>query len=183
MKMKKGLEFSTTFLVTLIIGLIMIFLAFAFFKTAMQKTQELAVNIDENTKLQIDRILTESQSRFIVPIFEQTLKRGQTYSFGAGLKNVLEDTVFTIDVQYLKTEYETGEIAQDPSNPYDFFFPDYGTHRLLQNERKIVQVPLRVPKNVEKNLKYYFLVTARCDLATSLCNPYGYPQEIIIHVV
>ena len=76
-------------------------------------------------------------------------------------------------------------MVQYQINPSDFMFEDYGTYYLKKNQKELINIPIRVPENAKKNINYVFNVYATCDLLqlSSLCNPYGYEQEIVIKVI
>jgi hypothetical protein len=182
MNNKKALEFSITFFVILAVGLVMIILSFMFFQRGLEQSERIASEIDQNTRLEIEKVLTESGERFIIPMYEVELRKGDSYSFGAGIKNVLDPTVFKLDVKFKKAETFAGEYLEAIDGD-EFLFEDYGSYILDENEKTIQQVQLRIPKNVKENVNYYFEVTVSCVLDTELCDPYGYPQEIVVKVV
>ncbi len=185
---KSGLEFAISFFVILVLGLVMILLAFAFFKEGISDTKNIARQIEQSAQMEIQKLLSDTDAQFIVPIYEKELKAGQTYTFGAGIRNNLENASFKINVIYAHSEDDSGnqiDIAQYHINPLDFMFEDYGTFFLKKNQKELINIPVRVPESAKKNINYIFRVYATCDLSqlSSLCNPYGYEQEIVVKVV
>lgn len=182
----KGLEFATTFFVILALGIVMILLAFAFFKEGFSSTDNIIRQIDQSMQTEINKLLSDSDAQFIVPIYEKELKIGETYTFGAGLRNNLENANFQIHMVYDYSEdYSGNRIDSVQISSSEFLFDDYGTYYLKKNQKELINIPIRVPENAERNTNYVFKVYATCDLIelSSLCNPYGYEQEIVIKVV
>ena len=97
---KKGHELATTFFVILGLGIVMILLALAFFKGGFSSSEDIIRQIDQSTQLEIQKLLSETDAQFIVPIYETELKRRQTYTFGAGIRNNLESANFVIHLVY-----------------------------------------------------------------------------------
>jgi len=179
-----GITLSARFMVIVITIAIVLIFALFFFQQAQRET-ELTVGVVEAQLIQqIERELVETRSKVSLPIYEATLKRGETFTFAMGIKNYLGlATDFSVEITHDRSiETNSNKIIQI-TNADDFFLPNFGPYPLEDKARKIVRIPIRVPDGTQQGTTHVFNVKATCDMSgTSLCNPYGYAQSIRVHV-
>jgi len=84
---KKGaIQLSMTFIVMLIIAIVVFMLSLAFLGDFFSQATELKGSLDEQTKTQIETLLA-GNARVAIPIDTRDIKRGDSTSFGIGIKN------------------------------------------------------------------------------------------------
>jgi uncharacterized membrane protein len=179
-----GITLSARFIIIMVTIAIVLVFALIFFQQAQRGTELTAGVVQAQLIQQIEKELVETRSKVSLPIYEATLKRGETFTFAMGVKNYLGlDSDFSVEIAYDKSiETNTNQIVQI-TNADDFFLANFGPYPLKDKERKIVRIPIRIPEGTEKGTTHIFNVKATCDLTgTTLCNPYGYAQSIRVHV-
>jgi len=184
MNKRGGITISARFIIIIVTIAIVLIFALLFFQQAQRSTEVTVGVVEAQLIQQIEKELVETRSKVSLPIYEATLKRGDTFTFAMGIKNYLGlESDFSVEIDYdysYKTEYE--HMVQI-DNPEDFFISNFGPYPLKDKERKIVRIPIRIPEGIERGTSHVFNVKATCDLTgTELCNPYGYSQSIRVHV-
>jgi len=85
--MKKGaIQLSMSFLVMLIIAIVIFIFSIGFLGDFFKQATKLKEGLDSQTKAQIETMLA-GNSRVAIPIDSKKIKRGESTSFGIGIKN------------------------------------------------------------------------------------------------
>jgi len=117
MKMKKkdkkaAIQLSMSFLVMLIIAIVVFMLSIRFLTSFWQKTDEIKLALDDQTKVEIERLL-KGNARVAIPLETKKADRGESVSYGIGIRNTLPDEFFKISVHntglFIPVENQNGD--------------------------------------------------------------------------
>jgi hypothetical protein len=144
MKGKKGFELTATFLVTLIL-IIVIFIGSLYFTRRFFSTaEEMRAEIDAQTEAEIEALLYQEGALVAMPKFKKQVARGQSETFGIGIRNVLDQakdfyvnvaftTAFTIDEETI-----TGTVPDHIDSTWLLY--SQGPYTIQNNELQLVPI-------------------------------------------
>ena len=103
--MKKGIQLSMNFLVTIIIAIVILVLGILVLRQFIGGAEELKTDLDERTEAQLSNLLSAGQ-QVAVTFNTQTIKRGKSHLFGLGILNIGDDppNSFEISLTFKNTD-------------------------------------------------------------------------------
>jgi len=177
MRSKKAQGIGISIIVVIILSLIASTMLFMFFVKSKRTTEKLTGEIEAGFREALIQQMTDTTQKVILPIFKKKIKRGQSYTFPLGIHNVLESNE-EINF-YVKIEGDGFDVKT-------WTYEEIGPYVLKEDDKQIVKITIRVPSTAKRGAEYKFKINVFCDIVSgipeSLCNPYGYQQEIIIQV-
>ena len=94
--MKRGaIQLSMNFLVTIIIALALLALGIVLLRQFVSVTVETHNELNERTQDRISELLNQGQ-QIVIPFSSQTLRRGDSYIFGIGVMNIMDESAFEV---------------------------------------------------------------------------------------
>ena len=144
MKGKKGFELTATFLVTLIL-IIVIFVGSIYFTRRFFSTAEqMRAEIESQTEAEIEALLYQEGALVAMPKFKKQVSRGQSDTFGLGIRNVLDQAKdFYVDVAFTTAFTIDEEVIVDTDRDHinsKWLLYNQGPYTIQNNE--ILMVPI-----------------------------------------
>ena len=109
--MKKGIELSLNFLVTVIIALVILALGIKFISNIVTETAELESLTTNQLDKRIENLLCDSTDRICVGINKKTIQKGKFDVFGIKIINILDTQEFNINIKVTKLIKDDREIT------------------------------------------------------------------------
>jgi hypothetical protein len=148
---RRAIELSVNFIVMFILAMAMFSVGLYIVKTVFFKADELKKQLDENTRDQIERVLTEGSDRVIVPIVLKNVRLGGHEVFGVGLRNDLgHDNTFYIDIKCDSAfKPDNSEICGNTmSCDCDSWFGGTESTAIVKNgDKEVIELFVFVPKS------------------------------------
>ena len=144
-KSKKALELSITFLVSLIIGIVLLGIGFVFVTTILSGAEEiqehgLPSTFDYEAEACVDR-----GDKVCIPIEKKETETGKSTSFGIVINNIYgSKKVFKTFVVFRRGVSESGEVIDEIEG--EWTFDDFAEIELENNDHQILEIPVRPPK-------------------------------------
>ena len=161
MRQKAAIALSVNFLVIIIIAIAILGLSTVLFSDVFFKVQEVDVELKQQYKEEIWRLL-DTGGVVVAPLNTKEVPRGDSATFGVGVRNILETKkAFTVVI-------EPDNVGECESNvdwlrvSRSAFIGDQAkTIRSIEpNEREIVAIGVELPKGI-KSCTYVFDVSVK----------------------
>ena len=166
MNKKAAIALSVNFIVIIIIAIVVLGLSMVLFADIFNKVQEADVQLQQQYEDEIWRLL-DSGGVVVAPLNTQEVSRGELASFGIGVRNILEEQEFTINVE---AQTVSDCIAQD-----DWIRLARPIREIDTNKQEIFAIGFDVPRSI-KSCTYVYNVKVE-DFEG---NEYGTLQKLYI---
>lgn len=154
---KKGIQIAMNFIVIFILSIVIFSSAVYFISTFFRGTQEASLQLNQQTKTQIQNILS-SGKLFAIPINRVDINKGDNTMVGVGLLNIDENRrEFYINIEYNSAYDKTNN--QINFNADDWIFWDKGPY-LIESDESIIAGLEIAPSNRAPRGTYIFDVCA-----------------------
>ena len=158
---KKGFEFSISFLVGLIMGIVLFGLGLVFIFNIVNRLPELDVILPDYFETEAKSCANRGE-RVCVPLIKEEVQTRKTASFGVVVNNNYgEAKTFKTFVKYSR-----GVLKDDEEAPMqvesEWTFPEYDPVFIKNNEYEIIGVPLRPPSGTQRGT-YVFNINICLD--------------------
>ncbi len=187
---RKGFEFSISFLVGLIIGIVLFGFGLVFVFNIINRLPELEVILPDYFDTEAQNCVNRGE-RVCVPLIREKVKSRETASFGVIVyNNYGEDKNFKTFVKYSR-----GVVEDDSDAPMqiesEWTYPEYDPVFIKNNEYEIIGVPLRPPAGTQRGT-YVFNINICLDSTSNpqpgKCNDeypslYGSTNQVTVEVV
>ncbi|MAE43054.1 hypothetical protein CMO93_04735 [Candidatus Woesearchaeota archaeon] len=144
--MKKGIELSLNFLVTIIIALTIFGFGIRFISNLASQATELEGLTIEQLDKRIGELLCESTERVCIGVDKRIIPRGKFDIFGIRIINIQNTKDFDIIIERPDIPGYTKKNEEILSDELDWK-PKTRTIRLERNEEKEIGIGVRVPKD------------------------------------
>ena len=109
--MKKGIELSLNFLVTVIIALVILALGIKFISNIATKTAELESLTTDQLDKRIENLLCDGTDKICVGINKKIIQKGKFDVFGIKIINILDTQEFNVNIKVTKLIKDDREIT------------------------------------------------------------------------
>ena len=160
--MKKGIQLSINFLVTIIIGIVLLVLGILILRQFIGGAEEIKEDLDARTEAQLSNLLSAGQ-QVAVPFNSQTIRRGDGYLFGLGILNILDPTPPATTISFeIKASFSIADAALPPDveHPDEWLRYNRESFDLRKSEQHSEPVLIQVPKNAQSGT-YIFNVEVK----------------------
>ena len=144
--MKKAIELSLNFLVTVIIAVAILVLGVKFINDIAGEATELESLTTDQLDKKITELNCESTDRVCIGISKKTIPKGEFDVFGIKIINILENQEFNINVKAAKLIKNNEEIT-DPINLNKIKLKYRNNLFIGKNEEESIGVGVEVPKD------------------------------------
>ncbi|MDP6265944.1 MAG: hypothetical protein QF584_04180 [Candidatus Woesearchaeota archaeon] len=144
--MKKAIELSLNFLVTVIIAVAILVLGVKFINDIAGEATELESLTTDQLDKKITELNCESTDRVCIGISKKTIPKGEFDVFGIKIINILEKQEFNINVKAAKLIKNNEEIT-DPINLNKIKLKYRNNLFIGKNEEESIGVGVEVPKD------------------------------------
>ncbi len=145
---KKALEMSVGLIVVLILSILIFILAMSFLFKWFGQAEELKAEIDKQTQEQILSALSSGNQLVAIPITIQTVKRGESKTFGVGIRNIEAERQFSMAAAYSAAYTPNGDAlpvdVQYITDKWLGTFATTSTFILKKNEQKSLPLLIRI---------------------------------------
>jgi hypothetical protein len=143
-KGKKAFELTATFLVTLILIIVIFTGSIYFTKRFFSSAEQMRAEIDQQTEAEIEALLYQEGSLVAMPKFKKAIARGQSATFGLGIRNVLDKSQdFYVDVAFTRAfkadETEIGETSPTYIDSHWLLYSP-GPYTIQNNELQMIPI-------------------------------------------
>ena len=148
--MKKGIELSLNFLVTIIIALVIFGFGINFIYNLASEAAEMESMTTEDLDKRIGELLCESTDKVCIPVNKKTIQRGEFGVVGVKIINILTDTSsseFGIDVQVSKGFKKNNEEITDQADLDKIDVKHRGHVIIEKNEEADIGIGVEVVKD------------------------------------
>ena len=187
---KKGFEFSISFLVGLIIGIVLLGLGLVFVFNIVNRLPDLEAVLPDYFETEANNCVNRGES-VCVPLIKEEVETKVTASFGVVVNNNYgEAKTFQTFIKYSKGVLEDNSDAPLQIES-DWTYPEYDPVFIKNNEYEIIGVPLRPPVGTQRGI-YVFNINVCFDSDTNLqpgkCDNdypslYGATHQVTVEVV
>jgi len=140
--MKAAIEFSTTFLIGIILGMIMLFSGIAFFAKLLIQGDKLTAVFPDSLNIYVKDCLDKAQ-RVCIPVTKADVKTNKLNVFGIIIMNIVgEEKYFKIHVDYSTGKLEDGTVVSSINTPWTI--ANYAPVLVKNNEHTKQGIPIKV---------------------------------------
>jgi len=180
--MKKGIELSLNFLVTVVIALMIFIFGVRFiYNITSEATQLQGMTFDELEK-KIGELSCDTGDRVCISVETKKIPKRKWDTFGIRIFNILEDTQFKINI--VKASPPGYTVNNVPIQTNDIILKYREDTFINRNDGENIAVGAEVPKNTTSG-KYIFNVKIEYldpDPADGTYKPYGIVHKLYVDV-
>lgn len=145
--MKKAIQLSLNFLVTVIIAVVILVLGVKFINDIAGEATELESLTTEQLDKRIGQLVCESTDRVCIGISKKTIPKGEFDVFGIKIINILDRQNFEIDIKKPSPSGYTKNNEPIPTNNIEL---KYRNNLFIgKNEEESIGVGVEVPKDTK----------------------------------
>jgi len=153
---KKGLEFAIGTIVLIIISILIFSMSMYFVFKWFSSAEELKAEIDRQTQNEILASLKTGNELVSIPINVKTIKRGDSVTFGVGVKNIGSSKNFRGTVVFSNAYAPDGSVLPVEkdyvSNYWLGNFNIISTFELKKNQEKLLPILIRAYPSVSQGM-------------------------------
>lgn len=155
---KRGFEMSVGLIVLLILSIIIFSLSIYFLFKWFGSAEELKAEIDKSTQEQIINALKSGNQLVAIPLAIQDVKRGNSVTFGIGVRNVAAEKQFSVSSTFSGAYLPNGNIICKSGESCAAYIEEHWlgsfatapTFSLKKNEQKIIPILVKPDLNIDE---------------------------------